>query len=273
MSRKKNKLDVSELLETLLHVHDSKKDAVDHALRADEKDKQDLVLPRRELLQSVIGTSVKIKDLTLYIEACTHKSAETISGVCQERMEHLGDSILSAAVTDLLFVKYRLSDEGILSRLRTKLVNGSTLAKIGRKMGLEKIIIVGPAGVGASNHDKVYEDTLEALVAAVYCDLGFDSAKKFVKDFVLRWVDPEYMFVEDNYKEVLRRYTVKNRMYAPSYVSNTKGNVTECTCTVYTHEGPIQGFTKNTIKRKAEMEVSKNILLQLGYDISAESIL
>ena len=140
-------------------------------------------------------------------------------------------------------------------------------------MGIEKILIVGPAGAGAFNHDKVYEDTLEALVAAVYCDLGFDSAKKFVKDCVLRCVDPEYLLVEDNYKEVLRRYTVKNRMYAPSYVSNTKGNETECTCTVYTHEGPIQGFTKNTIKRKAEMEASKNVLLQIGYDISAESIL
>ena len=48
--------------------------------------------------------------------------------------------------------------------------------------------------------------TLEALVAAVYCDLGFDSAKRFVVDFVLRYVDPEYLLVEDNYKEVSRNY-------------------------------------------------------------------
>lgn len=266
--------DTSELLATLLRVHDSSEDAVDRALKADEKDNvYSSSVPRRELLQNVIGPSVKIKDLSLYLEACTHKSAETANGMCQERMEHLGDAILSAAVTDLLFSKYTLTDEGVLSRLRTKLVNGVMLASIGRKMGIERILIVGPTGAGAFHHDKVYEDTLEALVAAVYCDLGFDSAKTFVKDIVLRHVDPEYLLVEDNYKEVLRRFTVKNRMYAPSYASNTIGNETECTCTVYTHEGAVEGYAKDSTKRKAEMEASKNVLLQLGYDIYAESIL
>jgi dsRNA-specific ribonuclease len=140
-------------------------------------------------------------------------------------------------------------------------------------MGVDKVLIVGPSGVGASYHDKVYEDTFEALVAAVYCDLGFDAVKSFVKDIILRHVDPEYLLIEDNYKEVLRRYTVKHRMYAANYQSNTCGNETECTCTVYTHEGPVRATAREHTKRKAEMEASKNVLLHLGYDIYAESIL
>lgn len=272
MPKRASLKDVSDMMRTLLQVHDLKDDAVDRALNV-ESDTRELSVPQREVLQSVMGTSIKIKDVTLYVEACIHKSAETIYGVCQERMEHLGDSILSAAVTDLLFSKYTLSDEGVLSRLRTKLVNGATLASIGRKMGIERILIVGPTGAGVFNHDKVYEDTFEALVAAVYCDLGFDSAKRFVKDVLLRYVDPEYLLVEDNYKEVLRRFTVKNRMYAPSYVSNTTGSETTCMCTVYTHEGPVEGVATDSTKRKAEMEASKNVLVLLGYDINVESIL
>jgi len=264
-----------DLLSTLLPAQDQQGDSVQAALSIDGAavEEEECSLPRRHMLQRVMGSSVRIKDLSLYVEACTHKSAEVSNGVCQERMEHLGDAILSAAVTDLLFTRYPLSDEGILSRLRTKLVNGSTLASIGRRMGVDKVLIVGPTGAGAVYHDKVYEDTLEALVAAVYMDLGFDSAKTFVKDVILRHVKPEYLMIEDNYKEVLRRYTVKNRMYAATFAAHTEGNETTCTCTVHTHEGPMHGTAREQTKRRAEMEAARDLLVQLGYDTRSESIL
>ena len=126
----KKKQSTSEVVDTLLRVHgDDESDATDVALHAAPNGAPSGAAepPRREVLQSVLGPSVKIKDITLYLEACTHKSAEESNGVCQERMEHLGDAILGAAVTDLIFHKYEYTDEGVLSRLRAWLGKMSAL--------------------------------------------------------------------------------------------------------------------------------------------------
>lgn len=226
----------------------------------------------RDAIQNVLGESIRLRDVSLYIEACTHKSAEGERGCCQERLEHLGDTVLSTVITHMLFDKHPYTDEGILSRLRTKLVNGKALAGIGRAMRLDRILIVGATGAGAVYHDKVYEDTFEALVGAVYVDLGLHAAKAFVKDSLLRYMPPEMLYIEDNYKVVLHRYTLRMRVSEPSYESKTSDNQTETVCTVYTSSGSVQGTSAAPTKRQSEMQSAKHVLQQLGYDVTSASI-
>lgn len=270
MPRKRlQSLQITDLIKTLEIVHGTDDDPTDKVL----EEKPASFRPTREKIQRVIGDAVRIRDISIYIQACTHKSAEQEVGYCQERLEHLGDSILAACVTSLLFQRFPFSEEGVLSRLRTKLVNGVTLASIGRKMNIQEVLVLGSCGAGAPQHDKVYEDTLEALVGAVFLDLGFQEAENFVKDIIERHTEPEYVFIEDNYKEVLRRYALRHRFPPAVFASRGERDSITCTCTFMTPTAHVTEEATAATKRKAEMESAKNVLITLGYDITAESIM
>lgn len=218
----------------------------------------------RKLVEDVLG--LRIRDYVPYVDACTHHTAEALRGTCQERLELLGDAILQACVTRLLFDRYPYADEGALSKLRVKIVNGQTLATIGRRLGLDRLIIVGDGFVLT---DKVFEDTLEALVAAVYVDQGFDVALQWVRDVLRRTVDAEYLTVEDNYKDVLRRFALRQRISPPVYSTVREGDTHACECRLVGVSGAAAAPTKRQAERLAALEV----LTQLGYDPRGESLL
>jgi ribonuclease-3 len=176
----------------------------------------------RSSIEKLVGT--KIVDLSLYQKAFTHKSAlkqyEHLTH-SYETLEFIGDSVLGFVVTKWLFDRYESYQEGFLTKARTKLVRGETLAAIARKLKLHDMILMDDKGMrnGWNNNTKILEDVFEALCGALYMDLGL----LHTKEFILRiyedpsFVDMQCLLVDDNFKDHLMRYCQTNNLPLPEY--------------------------------------------------------
>jgi ribonuclease III len=115
------------------------------------------------------------ENIFLYKLAVTHKSqAETYNGVkiSNERLEFLGDTVISTVVADYLFRIFPLKDEGFLTEMRSRIVSRVQLNKLSLKLGLDKLIIhtTGTNSVFRS----IKGDAFEAIIGAIYLDKGFE---------------------------------------------------------------------------------------------------
>jgi ribonuclease-3 len=176
----------------------------------------------RSSIEKLVGT--KINDLSLYQKAFTHKSALKQYDEFEhsyETLEFIGDSVLGFVVTKWLFDRYESQQEGFLTKARTKLVRGETLAAIARKLQLHELIVMDDKGMrnGWNTNTKILEDVFEALCGAIYMDIGLLHAK----EFILRiYENPEFvnmqcLLVDDNFKDHLMRYCQTNNLSLPDY--------------------------------------------------------
>lgn len=218
------------------------------------------MLVDKNTIETLVGT--KISNLDLYERAFTHKSAlkedETLTGSF-ETLEFIGDSVLGFVITKFLYDRYEDKQEGFLTKARTKLVRGETLAKIATKMELYKWIKMDEKGMRNEwNHNpKILEDAFEALIGAIYMDMGLLHAK----EFILRiYNDPSFVnmnsiMVDDNYKDHLMRYCQSNGLSLPVYnVGHHENGVFYIDVFV---DGVClgRGFAKN--KKQAEQNAAK----------------
>lgn len=218
------------------------------------------MLVDKNTIETLVGT--KISNLDLYERAFTHKSAlkedETLSGSF-ETLEFIGDSVLGFVITKFLYDRYEDKQEGFLTKARTKLVRGETLANIATKMELYKWIKMDEKGMRNEwNHNpKILEDAFEALIGAIYMDMGLLHAK----EFILRiYNDPSFVnmdsiMVDDNYKDHLMRYCQSNGLSLPVYnVGHHENGVFYIDVFV---DGVClgRGFAKN--KKQAEQNAAK----------------
>jgi len=147
----------------------------------------------------------------LYKTALSHRSVKEGTDENNERLEYLGDAILSGVVADYLFKRYPYKGEGFLTEMRSKMVNRQTLNDIAVKMGLKKITIYNKND-GSLKVSQIFGNTLEALVGAIYVDKGFNPTKQWV----LRHIIIPHMFIEDletleiNHKNKLYGWANKN---------------------------------------------------------------
>ena len=114
--------------------------------------------------------------------ALTHRSHGAHNN---ERLEFLGDSILNLIIGEALFSRFPDAREGQLSRLRSQLVKGDTLAEIAREFALGECLILGEGELksGGQQRDSILADCVEALIGAIYTETDFDT----VRTHVLRW--------------------------------------------------------------------------------------
>ncbi len=122
----------------------------------------------------------RFTDTGLLVHALTHSSH---SKTHNERLEFLGDSLLGASISMLLFQSHADADEGALSRLRTRLVRGETLAEIARELALGDCLRLGlgERKSGGRLRASILADALEALLAAVYLDAGINAVQAVVE--------------------------------------------------------------------------------------------
>jgi|TARA_R110001583_G_scaffold184177_1_gene343253 ribonuclease-3 len=173
-------------------------------------------------IEQLVGT--KIKNLDLYQKAFTHKSAlkeyEQLNESF-ETLEFIGDSVLGFVITKFLFDQYESRQEGFLTKARTKLVRGETLANIAKILGLEKMVVMDEKGMrnGWNNNPKILEDVFEALIGALYMDLGLLHAKEFVLRIYNdpKYIDLNLIMIDDNFKDHLMRYCQLNNWQLPEY--------------------------------------------------------
>lgn len=151
-------------------------------------------------------------NLQIFIQAFSHKSnvdpkLHTVTS--NERLEYLGDSILSTIVAEYLFQKYPSSNEGFLTKMRSKIVKRKTLNRIADDMGIDVLL-------QEHNDTRLSEsmkgNALEALVGAIYLEKGFAATKEIViKKILRRHLNIQDLEeTDDNYKSQLLEYCQKN---------------------------------------------------------------
>lgn len=132
-----------------------------------------MTLRQKTLLKQL---QYSFETVALFQQALTHRSA---SAQNNERLEYLGDAILSFVIAEALFERFPQLKEGKLSRLRSSLVKGVTLAEIGRELQLSEVLILGPGELksGGFRRESILADTVEAILGAVYLDSGIADVK------------------------------------------------------------------------------------------------
>jgi ribonuclease-3 len=183
----------------------------------------------REDIQDLLG--MKIKNVSHYQRALVHKSiyksVKRYTGEKpiqeyllqhNERLEFLGDSVLSLIVANYLFHKYPDEDEGFLTRIKTKLVNGVQLSKLARQIDLGKYILMSNhvQNIKGRDSQKILEDAFEAFLAAIFKDLGFDAVNSFIID-IIETLDFTEILFQDNYKDTLLKYAQRVCSCTPEY--------------------------------------------------------
>ena len=180
-------------------------------------------------------------------QALRHRSA----GVAHnERMEFLGDALVNLIVAEALHDRWPKADEGALTRARASLVRESALAEIARDMKLGECIELGPGEMksGGQRRDSILADALEAVVAAIHLDAGYDQCRRVVlpwfepmlaelpvgkveKDAKTRlqeWLQarqfarPEYSLLESNGEEHARIFRVRCHTEAPPFSADAE---------------------------------------------------
>lgn len=199
-------------------------------------------------------------------QALTHCSAGKDN---YERFEFVGDSILSFVIANELFYRFPLQSEGQLSRLRSFLVRGDTLAELAKEINLGDFLFLGQGELksGGFRRASILADALEAVFAAVFFDGGIDEAKKVIlKLYQPRLEDPHLNDCLKDAKTQLQEYLQAEKIALPDYVltrvdGNEHDQMFYVTCTV--HAVQQETFGDGATRRKAEQLAAKAMLEKL----------
>jgi len=160
-------------------------------------------------IKNVFGFSPK--NIDIYKTALIHRSSSVKDTVCgklnNERLEHLGDAILSAIVADFLFKKFPLFEEGALTQIRSKIVCRDRLNSLACKIGLNKMVIINDHIQTKCANGNAFE----ALMGAIYLDQGYEKTKKiFLQKIIFTHLDVESILTEEsNYKSKIFSWAQK----------------------------------------------------------------
>ncbi|MDR0617641.1 MAG: ribonuclease III [Endomicrobium sp.] len=166
-------------------------------------------------LQKIIKYS--FNNLEVLLTALTHKSYASQIGQksCNERMEFLGDSVLSAIVTETLYLRYPRDTEGKLSQLKAQIISAPNLSVWAQKINLGDYIFLGKSDDTRKSREResLLCDVFEAVVGAVYLDGGFENAR----NFVLKFLDFKQEIVITDYKSKLQEIAQRLYKKIPDY--------------------------------------------------------
>jgi len=198
--------------------------------------------------------------------ALTHCSAGILNN---ERLEFLGDSILSSVIAHALFERFPEHTEGQLSRLRSHLVKGEMLALLAQDINLGDYLFLGPGELksGGFRRASILADALEAVFAAIFLDGGFEVAKRVILHlFQSKLEDPALQSTLIDAKTQLQEYLQAQKLPLPIYTLNKiLGEEHEqlfcVTCDVLKPKNTAQG--QGDTRRKAEQEAARLLLDQL----------
>ncbi len=224
-----------------------------------------------ENFESLIKYNYKNK--ALLKEALTHSSFANEGKKCgknNERLEFLGDSVLSIVVAEYLFKHYKHLPEGELTKLRASLVCEKSLHKFALKIGLGECLMLGKGeeNTGGRQRPSILADAFEAVIASIYLDGGFEAARNFVLGFIPEHIDTNKVSVLSDFKTALQEIIQKNREEKIEYVlidevgpDHNKSFLVE----VHLNSNVI-GTGKGKSKKQAEQLAAKEALELMGYE-------
>lgn len=216
--------------------------------------------------------NLSIENRSYYVQALTHRSyleSNDHRGISNERLEFLGDSVLSLIVAQFLFENFPEEHEGFLTKIRAKFVNRNSLSNAADKLGIAEFIFIGDnlSRTFVNNSKTVLADTLEALIGAIFLDQGIEECRKFIFKILIKpnIEDDDYL-VDENYKSQLLEYTQANKIPSPLYeVIKEEGPQHERVFTVRVsvsenEVGTGKGMNKKTAEQNAARIALKKIL-------------
>lgn len=187
-----------------------------------------------------------------------------------ERLEYLGDAVLGTIVAEYLFKKYPNGDEGFLTKMRSKIVKRETLNKISEDMGLDVIL----AEYNSTRLSQaMLGNALEALVGAVYLELGYQDTKRFVVSRILRkFVDiHELETYDDNYKSQLLEWSQKHgKIVSYKVIAKYKFEKRDRFKVAVLVDGEKIATADDFNKKSAEQIASERAIQQLGIKTEEE---
>lgn len=201
-------------------------------------------------------------NLKLYEIAFIHRSATFTlpdgKKVNNERLEYLGDAIISAILSDYLFEKFPDASEGFMTKIRSRIVNRDVLNQLAVSMGINKILISNINSIHPTRN--LYGDALEALIGSVFLDKGFKKTKKiFIKNILNKYLDIENIISTDtDYKSLVFEWVQKNKSnliftYNEEYDFNMKKSIFSTTLIIDRQE---MGVGQGSSKKEAEQEAA-----------------
>jgi ribonuclease-3 len=216
---------------------------------------------RLDELQARLGHRFRQADLLA--RALTHRS---FGADHNERLEFLGDAVLSLAVSSLLFERFAGSDEGDLTRVRAHLVREDSLHRMALQLGLPDVVRLseGEARGGGAQRASILADAIEAVIGAVFLDAGFDAARELTQRLFGEVIaGTEIGGWAKDAKTELQEWLQARRLPVPSYrISATRGQAHaqtfEVECAV-----PALGLTQSgegRSRRQAEQEAARRML-------------
>jgi ribonuclease III len=168
----------------------------------------------KDLMQRIGYT---FNDQKLLVIALTHCS---FASDHNERLEFLGDAILSMVVADFIYHTYGRADEGQLSLLRAKLVNGENLAKVAKRLEIGKQIRLGQGEIKTKGYTRhsILANVMEALIGAVYLDRNLEECKKCIINWLeLDKLDKYDLSASKDCKTKLQEFLQGQKLPLPIY--------------------------------------------------------
>ncbi len=223
-------------------------------------------------LQENLG--YKFNNITLLENAITHSSyaneAHTPYG-SNERLEFLGDAVLSVIVADYIYKNFGKLPEGELTKLRASLVCEKSLCSFSKQLGVGEYLKLGKgeSANGGAQRPSILADAFEAILAAVYLDGGMDDARKIVMRFVLDELKHTDNEVFKDYKTCLQEVIQRNPEERLSYVLIAEsGPDHDKRFTVEVHlNSNVLGTGIGKSKKLAEQAAAKEALQLMGIDV------
>jgi ribonuclease-3 len=218
--------------------------------------------------------SYVFKNKNLLIEATTHSSYSNDSKNKKiknyERLEFLGDSILSLIVSEHLFLNYKELPEGELTKIRASLVCEKSLFEFGQKIDLGRFLLLGKGEemTGGRTRPSIIADVFEAVLAAIFLDGGIEPAKKFVISFIPPNIDSFTKKAFNDYKTILQEIIQQNKEEKVEYVLTLEtGPDHDKSFFVEVHlNSNVIGKGKGRSKKLAEQNAAKEALVLMGYE-------
>lgn len=174
-----------------------------------------------ECQKSLIDFGIEIKNLNLLETALTHPTYSYENNLTEnnQRLEFLGDTVLSLIIVDYLYAMYPNKQEGELSKIKSVVVSGETLAQGARKFKLYDYLLIGKGEekVGGRYRDSVLADAFEALLAAIYLDLGFEKVKEYVFQILKDIIEEIVTKGVKDYKTILQELLQKDYKKSVDY--------------------------------------------------------
>ena len=208
-------------------------------------------------------------NVELLQQALTHRSAAKQHN---ERLEFLGDAVLGMVVAQALFKRFPTVPEGKLTRMRSTLVKGDTLAELGREADVGELLKLGPGELKSGGHRRssIIADAMEAILGAIYLEAGLDTTA----EVILRLWQSRIDKLDPNEhpkdaKTRLQEFLQSRKLPLPVYeVVDISGKDHDQTfvvhCQIESLGKPMKGT--GTSRRKAEQQAARNALEKLDND-------